>query len=290
MRRVVTILLLAIVWYATWNGNLSFCINTNETGQKPKLDVPYEPTSYGIAQGMFSMAKVTSNDLVYDLGCGDGRIVIMAAKERKARGVGVDIDPVRIKESIENAEAAGVSNLVRFIEQDLFATDVTPATVVMLYLWPEVNLKLRPKLLQDLKPGTRIISHSHTMGAWKANATQRVEGHSIYLFIVPSNVTGDWLWTGLDKSPTRLNFTQKFQEAKGILPSQRDEPVLKCTLNGKAIRCSGEKMQNGKIRSFLFEGQVSGDMIKGKAKYGARGTSRSVRATRDPSTRVSIAE
>jgi len=290
MRRVVTILLLAIVWYATWHGNLSFCIDTDETGQKPKLDVPYEPTSYGIAQAMLSMAKVTSKDLVYDLGCGDGRIVIMAAKERKARGVGVDIDPARIKESIENAKAAGVSNLVRFMEQDLFATDMTPATVVMLYLWPEVNLKLRPKLLQDLKPGTRIVSHSHTMGVWKADATQRVEGHSIYLFTVPSNVTGDWLWTGLEKSPTRLSIIQKFQEAQGMIPGKENEPLLKCTLNGTALRCSGEKMENGKVRSFLFEGQVSGDTIKGKVKYGARGTSINVRATRDPSTKVSIAE
>lgn len=290
MRRVVTILLLAIMWYASWHVNIPFCNEPEEPAQIPKLDVPYEPTSYGIAQAMISMAKVTSKDIVYDLGCGDGRIVIMAAKDRKARGVGVDIDPQRIKESIENADAAGVSNIVRFVQQDLFAIDVTPATVVMLYLWPEVNLKLRPKLLQDLKPGTRIVSHSHTMGAWKADATQQVEGHSIYLFTVPSNVTGDWLWTGLDKSPIRLNFTQSFQEARGIPSDQRNKPVLKCTLNGKAIRCSGEKMQNGKIRSFLFEGQVSGDTIKGKTKYGARGTSKSLLATRDPSTKVSIAE
>ncbi len=161
---------------------------------------------------------------------------------------------------------------------------------MMLYLWPEVNLKLRPKLLQGLKPGARIVSHSHTMGAWKADATLRVEGHSIYLFTVPSNVTGDWLWTGLEKSPTRLSIIQKFQEAQGMIPGKENEPLLKCTLNGTALRCSGEKMQNGKIRSFLFEGQVSGDTIKGKVKYGARGTSRGVRATRDPSTKVSIAE
>jgi len=282
MRRVVIILLLAIVWYAIWDGNLSFCRETDEIGQKPKLDVPYEPTSYGIARAMISMAKVTSQDVVYDLGCGDGRIVILAAKEQKARGVGVDIDPVRIKESIENAKAAGVSDLVRFIEQDLFATDVSEATVVMLYLWPEVNLKLRPKLMQVLKPGTRIVSHSHTMGIWNADATSRVEGHSIYLFVVPANVTGTWVWTGLSKNPTRLQFVQKFQEVQGLLPGQEKEPFLNCTLNGTAIRCSAA--------SFLFEGHVSGDTIKGKIKDSVSRQVRAARATRDFSTMVSIAE
>jgi len=290
MRRVITILLLATAWYAAWYGNLSFCKDTEEIEQKPKLDVPYEPTSYGIAEAMLSMAEVTSKDLVYDLGCGDGRIVIMAAKERKARGVGVDIDPERIKESRENAKAAGVSNLVRFIEQDLFTTDVSRASVMMLYLWPEVNLKLRPRLLQDLKPGTRIVSHSHTMGTWKADATRRVENHNLYLFVVPANVTGTWLWTGLDKDPSRLRFTQSFQEAQGMLSGEGKETFLKCTLKGTAIGCSGEKMENDKMGSFLFEGRVSGDIIKGKIKHSARGPARTVKATRDASTMVSIAE
>jgi SAM-dependent methyltransferase len=282
MRRAVAILLLGIVWYAIWNGNTVFCKETEETDQNPKLDVPYEPTSYGITKAMLSMAKVTSKDLVYDLGCGDGRIVIMAAKEQKARGVGVDIDPVRIKESIENAKAAGVTNLVRFIVQDLFITDVSPATVVMLYLWPEVNLKLRPRLLQDLKPGTRIVSHSHTMGTWKADVIQRVEGHNLYLFVVPANVTGTWVWTGLSKDPTRLQFTQKFQKAHGMMPGEENEPFLKCTLNGTAIRCSAE--------SLLFEGQITGNLIKGKVRDSVSAPTRLVKATRDPSTRVSIAE
>jgi SAM-dependent methyltransferase len=290
MRKVITILLLATVWYAAWHGNFSFCKDAEEIDQKPKLDVPYEPTSYGIAEAMLSMAKVTSKDLVYDLGCGDGRIVIMAAKERKARGIGVDIDPERIKEGRENAKAAGVRNLVRFIEQDLFTTDVSRATVMMLYLWPEVNLKLRPKLLQDLKPGTRIVSHSHTMGAWKADATRTVENHKLYLFVVPANVTGTWLWTGLNKHPTRLNFTQSFQEARGMLSGEEKELFLKCTLKGTAISCSGKKMENDKMGSLLFEGHVSGDSIKGKIKHRARSPARIVKATRDTSTMVSIAE
>lgn len=282
MRKAVMFLLLTIGLYAIWNGNISFCSEPGETEQQPKLDVPYEPTSYGITNAMLSMAKVTSKDLVYDLGCGDGRIVIMAAKERKARGVGVDIDPIRIKESVENAKTAGVTNLVRFAVQDLFVTDVSPATVLMIYLWPEVNLKLRPRLLQDLRPGTRIVSHSHTMGTWKADVIQRVEGHNLYLFVVPANVTGTWVWTGLSKAPTRLQFTQKFQKAHGMVPDEENEPFLKCTLNGTAIRCSAE--------SLLFEGQITGNLIKGKVRDSVSGPARLVKATRDPSTRVSIAE
>lgn len=279
---IVTILLMVVACYVVWDGNTVFGTEAVSVNQKPKLDVPYEPTSYGIAKVMLAMADVTAKDLVYDLGCGDGRIVIMAAKERKARGVGVDIDPVRIKESIENAKAAGVSNLVRFIEQDLFITDITPATVMMLYLWPEVNIKLRPKLLKDLKPGTRIVSHSHTMGGWKADATQNVEGHSLYLYIVPVNLTGTWLWTGLNGKATNIRMTQKFQEVQGTLPGNNNEPFLTCSLKGAAICCT--------TGSFSIEGHVSGDVIKGAVNYGVRGPTRTVKATRNPSTKVSIAE
>ena len=171
-----------------------YCGQEQGTKENPVLDVPYEPTTYGIAEAMLSMAKVTSGDLVYDLGCGDGRIVIMAAKERGARGVGVDIDPARIKESRQNARAEGVDGAVRFFEQNLFETDITGATVVMLYLWPEVNLRLRPKLLRELKPGTRIVSHSHALGDWKPEATRIVSDITItgrsplYLFVVPVDI------------------------------------------------------------------------------------------------------
>ena len=134
---------------------------------------------------MLQLASVRSKDLVYDLGCGDGRIPIAAVKEFGARAVGIDIDPQRIREANENARAARV-NLRRltFREQDLFEADIRPATVVTLYLWPHVNLKLRPKLLADLKPGTRIVSHSHDMVDWKPEKEIRVEGHRIYLWSI----------------------------------------------------------------------------------------------------------
>ena len=130
-------------------------------------DVPYVPTTEAAVQEMLKLAGVTKSDTVYDLGCGDGRIVIAAAKTFGAKGVGIDINPDRIKEAKENARKAGLDNAVRFEENDLFQADIHNATVVTLFLLPEVNLKLRPKLFHDLKPGTRVVSNTFTMGDWK---------------------------------------------------------------------------------------------------------------------------
>ncbi|AFY78201.1 MAG: class I SAM-dependent methyltransferase [Hydrococcus sp. C42_A2020_068] len=155
------------------------------TPQERPRDVPYVPTSQPVVEAMLELAQVNKNDVVYDLGSGDGRIPITAAQKYGARGVGVDIDPERIQESNANAQKAGVTDRVRFIQQDLFKTDLRQATVVTLYLLPEVNLKLRPKLLQELRPGTRIVSHSFDMGNWKPQRTMQVGGTTIYLWVVP---------------------------------------------------------------------------------------------------------
>jgi len=153
-------------------------------------DVPYEPTPHKVVAQMLRLAQVREGDVVYDLGCGDGRIVIAAVKEYGARGVCVDIDPQRIRESRVNATAAGVMERIRFLEQDLFATEIREATVVMLFLWPEVNLKLRPKLWQELRPGTRVISYIHDMGDWTPQQTITVQGRAgerrIYLWTIGS--------------------------------------------------------------------------------------------------------
>jgi SAM-dependent methyltransferase len=148
-------------------------------------DVRYEPSSPQIVSEMLRLAGARKSDVVYDLGCGDGRIVIAAAKEFGARAVGIDIDPERIRESTENAGKAGVGRRVRFRNEDLFEADIHEATVVTLYLWPWINLKLRPKLLKELKPGTRIVSHSHDMGDWAPEKEIEVEGHKIYFWRVP---------------------------------------------------------------------------------------------------------
>ena len=152
--------------------------------QKPR-DVPYVPTPQTVVDEMLKLAAVTKNDVVYDLGSGDGRIVITAAKKYGARGVGIDIDPERVKEANANAVQAGVSERVKFLEQNLFETDFKEATVVTLYLLPEINLRLRPKLWSDLKPGTRIVSHAFDMGDWKPERTEQIEGRIIHYWVIP---------------------------------------------------------------------------------------------------------
>jgi SAM-dependent methyltransferase len=151
-------------------------------------DVAYEPTPMEVVHAMLRLAKVNAGDVVYDLGCGDGRIVITAVRDFGARGVCVDIDPVRIAESRENARQANVVDRIRFLNEDLFATDVGDATVVTLFLSPALNLKVRPKLRRELKRGTRIVSHWHHMGDWKPQETLRVRGDGqespIYLWTV----------------------------------------------------------------------------------------------------------
>ena len=144
-------------------------------------DVPYVPTTDEAVAAMLKLGNVKKTDIVYDLGCGDGRIVIAAAKTYGARGVGIDINPVRIAEAKENAKKAGVENLVRFEENDLFKADFHEATVVTLFLLPSVNLKLRPRLLQELKPGTRVVSNTFDMGDWKPEKEFTVSGTESYL-------------------------------------------------------------------------------------------------------------
>jgi len=136
-------------------------------------DVPYEPSPPEVVRAMLELAGVTSSDVVYDLGSGDGRIVIAAARDFGARGVGIDIDPQRVAEANANAKRANVTDRVKFVEGDLFESDFSAATVVTLFLWPHINMKLRPQLVR-LKPGTRIVSHVHDLGDWKPDRTIKV--------------------------------------------------------------------------------------------------------------------
>lgn len=150
-------------------------------------DVQYVPTPQDVVEEMLKLADVKKDDVVYDLGCGDGRIVITAAKRYGARGVGIDIDPERIRESKEKAEKEGVADKAKFREEDLFESDIKEATVVTLYLLNSLNQKLKPKLLKDLKPGTRVVSHNFDMGEWKPEKTMQLLGSTIYLWVIPAN-------------------------------------------------------------------------------------------------------
>lgn len=156
-----------------------------------KLDVPYVPTHEWIVEEMLKMAEVTEDDVLYDLGSGDGRILITAAAEYGASGIGVDLNPERIREANENAENANVTDKVKFIEGDLFEMDFSEATVLTLYLLPSVNMKLRPKIL-NLKPGTRVVSHNYNMGDWEPEKTKMIRtpdgfDHYIYFWRVPDD-------------------------------------------------------------------------------------------------------
>jgi len=174
---------------------LSLTILTGQNAQLQRVpDVPYLPTTEEAVVAMLKLADVKSTDVVYDLGCGDGRIVVAAAKNFGARGVGIDIDPVRIAEAKANAKKAAVENLVQFEENDLFQADIHEASVVTLFLLSSVNLKLRPKLLGELKPGTRIVSNTFEMGDWQPDKELTLEQGSdddgpfsrkLYLWIVP---------------------------------------------------------------------------------------------------------
>jgi precorrin-6B methylase 2 len=177
-------IILAVLLVLCLGQGLSLSFGQNPPKRAP--DVHWEPTPNETVAAMLKLAEVKQNDIVYDLGCGDGRIVIAAARDFGARGVGIDIDPQRIAESNENARTAGVTQRVTFREEDLFEADIREATVVTLFLWPSLNLKLQPKLLKELKPGTRIVSYIHNMGDWPAEKQVTAGTRQIYLWTIPS--------------------------------------------------------------------------------------------------------
>jgi len=163
---------------------VGLCASVSQDKPAHDLDVPYVPTPMNVVDAMLRMAQVTSADVVYDLGCGDGRIVIMAAQKYGARGVGVDLDPRRIADANENAKLAHVTGRVKFVLQDVFETDFSDATVVALYMLPSVNEKLMPKI-RALKPGTRVVTHAFTFGdAWPPERHEDVDGKRIYFWTV----------------------------------------------------------------------------------------------------------
>jgi SAM-dependent methyltransferase len=175
---IIALVLAAVIPLPVAEGQIS----VPPTNRRP--DVIYVPTPSVIVDVMLKMARITAEDVVYDLGCGDGRIVIEAAKLYGARGVGIDIDPRRILQSRENARKEGVADRVDFLMQDIFESDISKANVVMLYLLPTLNLQIRPKLWKDLAVGTRVVSHAYDMGDWVPDQVEIVTGRSVYLWTI----------------------------------------------------------------------------------------------------------
>ncbi len=254
-----------------------------DTAASRAPDVHYVPTPHHVVEAMLRLTAVGPNDTVYDLGSGDGRIPIAAAKRFGARGVGIDIDRERINEANANAAAQGVTDRVRFVRQDLFQTDFSSATVVTLYLLPSLNVKLRPTLFRMLKPGTRIASHAFDMGDWAPDAKLEIEGSNAFFWTIPVDVRGDWDWelkTSAGIARHSIRFQQRFQKATGSWAGEN------ATVSVPAVRIVGDSIMFRISRpneEFRIAARVSGDRMEGTIERdGAPAERFSARRARKP--------
>jgi SAM-dependent methyltransferase len=237
-------------------------------------DVHYVPTPPEVVSEMLRLADVGESDLVYDLGSGDGRIVIAAAREKGAKGVGIDIDPLRVEEGRRNAVRAGVSDRVEFIQGDLFSADFSDATVVTLYLLPDLNLRLRPRILEELRPGTRVVSHAFHMGEWSPDEESSISRHSIFFWVVPANVSGSWELSAPGAQGDQryeLQIDQDFQNLEVVLKSDSGLlPASRADLTGDRLELSFDEEGGLFGKALLFEGRIDGDVIVGTMRSAER--------------------
>jgi SAM-dependent methyltransferase len=238
---------------------------------EPDLDVPYVSTIWEVVDVMLELAKVRPDDIVYDLGCGDGRLVVSAVARHGARGVGVDLDARRIKDSRETAMREGVTERVRFLHADLFHTEFSEATVLLMYLLPEVNLTLRPLILRNMKPGSRIVSHDFDMGDWEPDAHNRVQsdeyGHEVFYWVVPAWVEGTWEGTAdVDgrKVPLKLTLSQRYQFFSGrMFWGDKEVPIEDgARLNGATLEFQATLPWQGRSRRVHVTGTVNGETLE----------------------------
>lgn len=224
------------------------------------LDVPYVPTPNDVLEQMLDLADVGPGDYVIDLGSGDGRIVIAAAK-RGAVGHGVDLDPERIQEARANAEEEGVSDRVMFMQGDIFETDFSDASVITLYLLSSVNEKLRPSLLEELSPGTQVVSHSFSMGDWEADNQIRYANRTLYYWVIPARVEGIWEWK-VNGQTFSMEAFQKYQEVDmSPVSGGGDLAMEEITLKGPRLNIILN--DNESETRYIYSGVVEGDSING---------------------------
>ena len=232
-------------------------------GQAGK-DVIWLPTGTELVSLMLKTANVTSKDLVYDLGAGDGKIAIAAAKEFGAKAVGIEFNPDMAAYAQRNAIQSGVGHLVNIIRGDIFVEDFSQATVVTLYLLPDLNMQLRPTILK-MKPGTRVVSHAFSMGDWEADKEIETDAKAYY-WVVPANVAGEWSLDGIEFKNATLTLAQRFQKIGGnIKIGNKSQPILNSHLEGKHLRFSYLDLNNNLI---TVRGEVNGSEFKGEDKGG----------------------
>ncbi|HEX8192406.1 MAG TPA: class I SAM-dependent methyltransferase [Allosphingosinicella sp.] len=242
------------------------CSVTSLWQDQAQLDVPYAGTRPEVVAAMLELASVGPQDHVVDLGTGDGRILIAAARDRGARGVGVDLDAGLIARAQRSARSEGVEARVTFRTEDLFRTPLAEATVLTMFLLPEVNLRLRPRILSDMRPGARVVSHAFDMADWRPDAATRVGGSRLYLWVVPARVEGRWRMVRAEGGAAELTLRQSFQRLEGTLAAGgRSVPVRDGRLNGAHIRFAAG---DGGAAA-LYEGIVRGDTIEARPGTGA---------------------
>lgn len=217
------------------------------------LDVPFVPTDSSVIQRILDLGEISAKDLVYDLGSGDGRILITAARERGARGVGIEIDPLRVADAMEDAAHYRVEHLVDFVEESIYTADFSNATVVTMYLLESINFDLRPRLLSELRPGTRVISHCFHMGDWKADEEIELSSISIYKWIIPAQVAGAWEWDSLDDQRYYVELEQKYQEVTGNAWLGDDAvELISASLVGDSLELQIRDDENATPRTFTL--------------------------------------
>jgi SAM-dependent methyltransferase len=250
-------------------------------------DVIFLPSAADVVTRMLAVARVRPGDTVYDLGCGDGRIVIAAAKQRGVRGVCVDIDPSRVADSRRNADTAGVRERIEFRHADLFETDLRTATVVALYLSPALNRRLRPKLLREVRPGARIVSHNYDMGDWRPDTVVSVAWptgttSAVYGWVLPADVAGTWeLTVPADGDRYRVRFEQHYQELSGTASAAgRVVKLTVARLVGDSLEFRLTERRNGRTTTRRFTGRVSGTAMTGTMRADTMSAGSEWRATR----------